>query len=99
MANGESLFRPFNMLEDEASLFHFGLVRISLSAPIRVFSYAERPSPLTSGGGIIICLRLCNQLVQGDQRVVGEAWNIHCFLQMLQPSRSSVNKKFGSGLF
>jgi hypothetical protein len=76
---------PFNMLEDEASLFHFGLVRTSLFAPIGVLSYTERPPPLSGGGGIISCLRLCNQLVQGDQRVVSQAWNIHWFLQMLQP--------------
>jgi hypothetical protein len=30
-------------------------------------------------------LRLCNQLMQGDQRVVRETWNIHCLLQMLKP--------------
>jgi hypothetical protein len=91
MANRESLFRPFNMLEDDVPLFHFGLVHTGLFAPIRVVSYTERSPPLSDGGGIISCLRLCNQLMQGDQRVVSETWNIHCLLQMLRPDQLLIN--------
>jgi hypothetical protein len=42
-------------------------------------------------------LRLCNQLVQGHQRVVSETWNIHCLLRMPQPSLAGgLNVKPGT---